>query len=275
MAMAESPSTTAPYSHEATVAAITSYFTLVSRVHAHRWWSALSHPPPGGWPQIVHDDFAGDNRSHDVIDLMRNIPYFEHSDSLQIMPDITPTNYIDPKFLARSKETTEQMRAGGPYAKIPLPPHIMGLAGPAEAREYGSSVCVDVMRGIVIMDNSHDPQRPALGVTEDAKISPEDEQFFGTYHRAWRIATFFDACEERLKNLSWMPIMECVYQQEGEMIEDTRDPGDDEISPDERKRILYEAGWPNQEWDARRAGKEVRRFYGDLLVSEESDSDDE
>ncbi|KAK1672325.1 hypothetical protein BDP55DRAFT_673554 [Colletotrichum godetiae] len=45
------------YSHEATVAAITSYYELLARVHPGSV-SSLKHPPPGGWPQITSESFS-------------------------------------------------------------------------------------------------------------------------------------------------------------------------------------------------------------------------
>ncbi|OHF01135.1 hypothetical protein CORC01_03449 [Colletotrichum orchidophilum] len=76
------------YSQEATMAAITSYYELLARVHPDSV-SSLKYPPPNGWPQISRDSFSILGRTDTFIALLRHIPYFM-SDHITFMKATTP-----------------------------------------------------------------------------------------------------------------------------------------------------------------------------------------
>ncbi|KAI3557710.1 hypothetical protein CABS03_10635 [Colletotrichum abscissum] len=75
MAQSSSDSSQAEYSLKATVAAITSYYELLARVHPGSVCS-LEYPPSGGWPRITSESFSILGRNDTVIELMRHIPVF-------------------------------------------------------------------------------------------------------------------------------------------------------------------------------------------------------
>lgn len=71
------------YSHDETIAAITSYYKLVSKAYAITRNSTLLHPPPKGWPELGRAEVAaGLGLSDAAVRLLRHIPYFEDSEGI-------------------------------------------------------------------------------------------------------------------------------------------------------------------------------------------------
>ncbi|KAK8022111.1 hypothetical protein PG993_012878 [Apiospora rasikravindrae] len=211
------------YSHDETVAAITSYYKLVSKAHAITRNSALLHPPPGGWPELSRPEVvAGLDLSDEVIRLLCHIPYFEDSEDVQILPDVQPHSYIEPQRIElyaergkkQSSATSDADSTTQDNEETPSPPpHLVSLGCTAPDREYGHDVWLDTKRSIVLVGSYHDVQ-PDIGVPEDGvSSSPSDydddqayENLFSEYGqkgsgRSWRIGTFFAACERNLREL--------------------------------------------------------------------------
>ncbi|KAK7433673.1 hypothetical protein CaCOL14_009286 [Colletotrichum acutatum] len=165
MAQSSSDSSQAEYSHEATVAAITSYYELLARVHPDSV-SSLKYPPSGGWPQITLESFSILGRSDTVIELIRHIPYFT-SDRISFMKSTTPRNFADASFCRRTHEESrvynEEVRpvpqdkigANPGYSPegggVPIPSSMFTLAMLAEEKEEGYDILLDTEHNIVIV----------------------------------------------------------------------------------------------------------------------------
>lgn len=165
MAQSSSDSSQAEYSHEATVAAIASYYELLARVHPDSV-SSLEYPPPEGWPQITPESFSILGRNDTVIELMRHIPYFT-SDRISFMKSTTPRNFADASFCRRIHEESrvyneevwpvpqDKIGANPGYSpeggEVPIPTSMFTLAVLAEEKEEGYDILLDTEHNIVIV----------------------------------------------------------------------------------------------------------------------------
>ncbi|KXH48287.1 hypothetical protein CSAL01_05652 [Colletotrichum salicis] len=165
MAQSSSNSPQEGYSHEATVAAITSYYELLARVHPDSV-SSLEYPPPGGWPQITSESFSILGRNDTVIELMRHIPYFT-DDRITFMKSTTPRNFTGGSFCRRTHEASrvyneeprpinlDRIGANPGYAPEgegePIPSSMFTLAVLAQEQEEGYDILLDTEHNIVIV----------------------------------------------------------------------------------------------------------------------------
>ncbi|XDG05231.1 hypothetical protein ABKA04_004846 [Annulohypoxylon sp. FPYF3050] len=277
------------YSHEETVAAITSYYELVQRAHAIARKRDLVYPPPEGWPQLNDPDVAaGYGYNEDCLKLMRHIPYFEYSEGMQILPDVEPCNYIDKLRHRIAKETGEYIRRGGDMADSKdsedsedseeryIPPFLMVLGLIPHEREYGSSCWVDTKLGEILVGNYHGEDFVNIGEEPDCMdVDPDDHSYDNVFYEydqegqslAWRISTFFAACERQLKELEWIPGMS--EGEDGRIIQDETSSFS-MLSMERRKQIMRDNGWPGDNWNPEAARAEVERSL-QQICSERSD----
>ncbi|KAI0838304.1 hypothetical protein F5Y06DRAFT_269102 [Hypoxylon sp. FL0890] len=273
------------YSHDETVAAITSYYKLVSRAHAVSTDSTLLHPPPEGWPQLTADSDVVARRgfSDEAINLIRHIPYFENSDALQILPDVQPKSYIEEQRLLTAARQRNPPRDGESEGEVKggedsPPSHLVLLGHIPQQREYGHDVWLDTKLGNVIMGNYHAQVRPSIGDIPEDGIYPDaddhsyDNLFSGYGQKGegytWRIATFFAACERNLRDLVWIPGMDegdggWILPYEGESPYAM-------VDYEGRKRIMRDNGWPDDGWNPRGVVEEL-----DRLLSADNDAADD
>ncbi|KAI4871185.1 hypothetical protein F4820DRAFT_8721 [Hypoxylon rubiginosum] len=273
------------YSHDETVAAITSYYEFVSRAHAISVGSKLLHPPPEGWPQLTADCdvVACLGLNDEALHLIRHIPYFEFSDSLHILPDVQPKSYIDDQRLmaaARQRSSGEPERASNSEEEDlgRPPPHLVLLGHVAEGREYGHDAWLDTKLGNVVMGNYHRQARPDIGgIPEDGNDPNPDDHSYDNLFRAygsggegcvWRIGTFFAACERNLRELVWMPGMD--EGDGGWILADEGESPYAMLDYEHRKRIMRDNGWPGDGWNPDGVVEELDR----LLIPTEKAEDE-
>ncbi|KAL7629677.1 hypothetical protein AAE478_001200 [Parahypoxylon ruwenzoriense] len=280
MATDQPPSTGAGlYSHGETVAAITSYYKLVSRAHAVSTNSTLLYPPPEGWPQLTTnpDVVTSLGLSDEAVNLIRHIPYFEDSDALQILPDVQPKSYIeDQRLLAAASQHKstrndgESEQASNSGENSPPPPHLVLLGYIPQQREYGHDVWLDTKLGNVIMGNYHAQIRPNIGGIPEDGIKPDpddgsyDNLFCGYGQKGegciWRIGTFFAACERNLRDLVWIPGMD--EGDGGWILPDEGESPYAMLDYEHRKRIMRDNGWPDDDWNPDGVVEELDRLLG-------------
>ncbi|KAI0892931.1 hypothetical protein F4806DRAFT_499455 [Annulohypoxylon nitens] len=257
------------YSHEETVAAITSYYKLVQRAHAITNRGDLVHPPPEGWPQIDDPDLADGEPEYneDCLKLMRHIPYFKDADRIQILPDVQPCGFIGYIRCSKYEEDPDQ-----PY----IPPFLMMLGAIPHEREYGCDCWLDTKWGDILVGSYHDQGCVDIGTEQDCiDAEPDDHSYDNLFYEyeqhgagsAWRISTFFAACEKQLKELKWIPGMS--EGEEGRIIQDETSTFS-MLSMERRKQIMRDNGWPGDNWNPEAARAEVERSL-QQICSERSD----
>ncbi len=205
---------TTAYSHEATVAAISSFYEFIK--HMYGDVVQLKYPPEGGWPQIT--DLGGVWKpTPAVLELLRHIPYFVSSewDPPVLLEGAQPVTWLELfEFLAREMEKEKWKREQTGAASVSderdakaeddedLPPHIIELA---MQYRYGYSIFIDTQRGVVIWWDSTE-REPSIGSPE-GDAEPEDDGVERWATQGWKgaptfhIETFFEMCKEQYKLL--------------------------------------------------------------------------
>ncbi|KAK1529308.1 uncharacterized protein CCOS01_07142 [Colletotrichum costaricense] len=140
MVRSSSDSSQAEYSHKATVAAITSYYELLARVHPDIV-SSLEYPPSGGWPQITSEFFSILGRNDTVIELMRHIPR-THEESRAYNEEVRPVP--QDKIGANPDYSPE---GGG----VPITSSMFTLAVLAAEIQEGFDILLETEHNIVIV----------------------------------------------------------------------------------------------------------------------------
>ncbi|KAI8299822.1 hypothetical protein K4K59_001914 [Colletotrichum sp. SAR11_240] len=297
---APSPGEDYAYSHEATVAAIKSYYEFIDRMHPNE--TALEYPPANGWPQITQESFASLGKTHDVIELLRHIPYFA-DDEIEILASTKPRSFIDPQLCEMIHEASERLRSKlaleetGNQSKIQenitededgFPCSMILLA---IGEEYGFKVYLDTTFGLIILTMNGgnfpncepkikgDMSNPYIDWDaveaqhqrrlEGSVDEEDDENDVGqndwrtTKSQAFRIDSFFDMCREQWRLMNFMPMLEDPGRVA--MLEHAN-PSEDEVV---RQNILKAVGWPGLEdnveikWDKESAQKRMIEYFGD------------
>ncbi|KAK8009383.1 hypothetical protein PG991_011934 [Apiospora marii] len=198
------------YSHDVTVAAITSMCAYVSELYGKDY--ELSHPPPGGWAAFNRDNLRKlqDNGKYNngltdrALDLMRHIPYFR-SEVPELMYSTYPADHCE-RFCnpeLRSPETDvekdraqERKEVSEETYEDHLPPHLMVLTTGHPWRCY--TILIDTELGAVRFWDRYDGSEfptsvPGdLGYEEDAEDVDEDGPDSWRAAPRYRISTFFD-----------------------------------------------------------------------------------
>ncbi|KAI8225060.1 hypothetical protein K4K55_009278 [Colletotrichum sp. SAR 10_96] len=304
------PSETYSYSHDAAVAAITSYYELIARLQRDE--TQLEYPPPGGWPQITRESFASLGKTDAVIDLLRHIPYFT-DDTIEILNITNPRCFINSFLYEMIHADSEEQRHESQDLKEVEQNKISdtavdedgfprGMILLAIGEDYGFKVYLDTTHGLIILtmnggdfprcepdfegdvsnpyvdwDAEEGHEQGTLGDHENSDDEEEAEDIFGendwrsgANSEAFRIQTFFDLCKEQWRRMNLMPRLEHLGR-----IDMLQHP---EPSPDQavRQRILRNAGWPGNgpevgmEWDKKKAKKYMIEYFG-AWDSDESD----
>jgi hypothetical protein len=254
--MAPAPDTTATFSHDVAVAAITRYYQFIERLYGP---GIIKYPPEGGWPQVKPHLAQHMNLDLVAFRLIKELPYCEP----HIVPECRPNNY--PAGFATLDATIE--RTGSPprpvYENNPeldpeFPPHIFSLA--QGGYRMGSTLAIDTKRGVAIWHNMNEdslakgcPEPDAASeIDYDSDLEAHEPLYTSRGWRSaptYRIETFFAMAEEQLKLLHWIPILSGG----DEPIAEPRVYGEPNEEQQERIKILRDAGWPGDNWDHIRA----------------------
>lgn len=66
------------YSRDETIRAVRDYFAFLVTMYLDE--SHIKEPPSGGWPSITTDRFPKMNKTDEVMDLLRHLPYIRRTD---------------------------------------------------------------------------------------------------------------------------------------------------------------------------------------------------
>ncbi|KAK0648414.1 hypothetical protein B0T16DRAFT_444475 [Cercophora newfieldiana] len=230
------------------------YWDLIARLYSAA--AHLEHPPPGGWPQITPDLASPLNLSPEALQLLRHIPYFTEG-SPCVLTASRPVNYIAicedaHATLQETGDRPVQDDDDDPDLDPGYPPQIFPLSKPNG--NYGCAILIDTQRGVVTWHNVDEPDAPC--VDEDGADYLSDVQGW-KIAPAWKIESFFAMAEEQLGRLDWLPHLES----HGEEFRELDVYGEPDAEQDKKRiRIMRDAGWPGEGWDAQRAREETIRW---------------
>ncbi|KAK2775390.1 hypothetical protein CKAH01_12759 [Colletotrichum kahawae] len=268
------PNETYSYSHDAAVAAITSYYELIARLQWDE--TSLEYPSPGGWPQITRESFASLGVTDAVIDLLRHIPYIM-DDAIEILENTHARCFIDSFLCEMIHANSEKQRRES-----------------RDRMEYGFKVYLDTTYGLIILtmnggnfpscepgfkgdmvnpyidsDAEEAREQPKLENPWNTDDEEEEEDIFGDNDwrrigksETFRIETFFDLCKEQWRRMNLMPRLE--YSGGLAMLLHPTPCSDEAM----RQQILQNAGWPGSGpeigmgWDKKRAKQDMIEYLG-------------
>lgn len=139
------------YSREETVQAVRDYYSFLTRMYLDE--SRVLEPPSGGWPHITPERFQPMEKTDDVIDLLRHLPYIV-SDDYPDHPDAAAAcKFADYRkaghgTVEEARWSTEDLKycTEGGYYSDTVPSTVVGLTN---GGRYNPIMLLDVELGIV------------------------------------------------------------------------------------------------------------------------------
>lgn len=214
------------YDREATIAAITDYYTFLTRMYMDE--SQVISPPAGGWPSIVNADPAklqDLGKSDEVLSLLARLPYIRCPGSWNYEVDAVPYySFEDWRYLfeeldqgSKGKDL-RRLTEGWDLADLSLP-HVFGLA---HATGVASPVIVlDTELGIVHWEDYtclyeigrnraradwEELKKDRLDLDELDDVVSQAEADWRYSASAWAIPDFFEVLKDEFRSLNWVPV---------------------------------------------------------------------
>ena len=132
------------YNRDETVAAITSFYEFLTKVHLDE--SDILRPPPGenGWSHLTDDRLSMLGKNHVVNDLIRHLPYIKSDSDVAIYYKTSGLDFAGQFPTSRNPAGFESQSRMG---LCTVPPHVLTLA---ESRgRDGYYFMLDTERGTV------------------------------------------------------------------------------------------------------------------------------
>ncbi|KAK8130771.1 hypothetical protein PG999_003151 [Apiospora kogelbergensis] len=203
-------STNEEYSHDATVAAVTSLLTYVSELYGAGY--ELSYPPPGGWECFNRDKLRllqehgkyNNGLTDRALELMRHMPYFLNDDP-ELMyftqpayhyqafcrPDLKP-----PESELEKKNAEENKIVSRETYDQHLPPQFVVLTYAQPWKGY--TIIVDTEQGCVRFWDRYDGTASVTKERGDLGYEYDEDEVEESGPEGWKLAdryripTFFD-----------------------------------------------------------------------------------
>jgi hypothetical protein len=236
------------YSRDATTKAIQDYFSFLTMMYIPT--SSILEPPKDGWPEITKESMSAFEKSDEVIELLKHLPYIEESSSpnweVQAAPNCYLADYRSSSVASYLKDgrgedlrvITEGLAAVG---EGNVPAHVVGLT---RGGRDDVSFLLDTKLGIIhwldCPDNQkHRPSREQItDFVED--FAAEEELEWRRNAPAWPIVDFFEMLKDEFRGLFHVPFSaQKVYGAELES------PAAAQSAIESVRKIYREYGWPD------------------------------
>jgi hypothetical protein len=258
------------YSHDIAVAALTSLYEFIVRVHrdgSDTW--VLKHPPVTGWRGNWDQVVAGGYFTRAAVNLIRFLPRFCHPQSGRVVegPFLMPDTWFTDHYVGYDKDTVDdpdpeddELTNGG----CNLPPHMVRLT--LCGNMYGFDAVVDTETGCVLWQRFFDPFPDYVGwpmkIMYKLDENQQNERLYQSY-RAMDLVVFVNTIKECFEKMWWMPRMEIDHGWEVVSC-------DSSIVTDRyllhRQDIMRNAGWPRERWDKQKATQDMRAARAQDLI---------
>ncbi|KAK7923670.1 hypothetical protein PG985_007741 [Apiospora marii] len=161
------------------------------------------------------------------------------------------------------------MRQSGSSPLSSDPGHLVCLGCNLGEVEYWFSVYLDTKHGVVLVEQVDSKLCPDLGIpqcSDPAIVENEDYEVPETlyydeememHYEFYDIKPFFEACQQKLRSLEWCPSFRGrgLVQGEGALL--------DKKAMEERRNIIWDAGWPAETWNRDVARWMIRELDGE------------
>jgi hypothetical protein len=191
------------YSHDATVEAVRKYFQFLAVMYMDE--SKIIEPPEGGWDTISPEGWPNFDKTEEVVDLLRHLPYLETYTNIAPHCEFMAWHSV-PADLdgADLKEATE------PHPEeAQIPSHIVGLTAPTA---NGLIFLLDTELGVIYWHECMSEAKveipevhpDAYGMLDDELI-PEDQVEWRADSGIWEISDFFEMLKANFRTLNFVP----------------------------------------------------------------------
>jgi hypothetical protein len=196
------------YTRDEIVAVLTDYYQYLSRINLSS--ESIIYPPRGGWPSITAESMGSLNRTDEVIDLLKHLPYVSDKDGNE--PSILPeTNCVD--YTSEPVQNAIQNNGGKwivePGESIPLDCVCL-----AHGRRHAYSVFLNLTHGTVIWySNQGDQQNRDYDMgevlDEDSPRHTLGEDFELLHEPTYDLKYFFgEFCKKKINEIHWLPCVD-------------------------------------------------------------------
>ncbi|KAK0716036.1 hypothetical protein B0H67DRAFT_489583 [Lasiosphaeris hirsuta] len=217
MASAQESTQEIVYSREETVAAVQDFIAFATKMYLDE--SAYESPPSTGWPSITPDSMRPFDKTDEVVELLRHLPYPSDEDPdrrPQVMPAL-PFAAFQLDDFGQSARTFRIATEGMIFEHVPA--HVVGLAM-RQRNDHG--VLLDTKLGVVFWHEAatefkwFSPFPVVMGLADsddDSEGEGEGGSAMSPGERAWRgcetvwsIPDFFATLKHNLKELHFVPM---------------------------------------------------------------------
>lgn len=99
----------------------------------------VEYPPQEGWPNISEESLAGLQKTKQVVDVLRHLPYIKYSNEFNVQIAFG-TEALDYRGV---KIAVGERKRWVPHGDPEFPPHVVVLTSDRSAGSYGSQVLLD------------------------------------------------------------------------------------------------------------------------------------
>ncbi|KAH8744582.1 hypothetical protein F5882DRAFT_525915 [Hyaloscypha sp. PMI_1271] len=247
------------YSHEATIRALTSYYTFLTNLYLSP--GTVIHPPPTGWPSIITQSLAPLNKNPTVLHLLQHIPYFAQAggDKVVLAQGTWPVSYHDTNFQTQIQDAAQRKYLAEPVYEVTLPEYAVCLA---KGTRDGYYIILDTSRGVIVWGKPAEPWGNKTNDLTPNEIDPEGPERWKR-SETFEVGDFFEMLKEKFRRMEWMPHPSGatdVYEVD-ERLEENE-------SCEALKGILRDAGWPGDweggGWDRKGADEKMLEMMDEL-----------
>lgn len=277
---------TPKYNREATIAAVTAFYQSLSTL-PHFDLSDILYPPPTGWPNITKDSFSAYDKSEEVIELLRHLPYlnpysftvgsgpkgeYHGQCDYLLAPDTLCINYSDEKHHHLADGRIYNGEGSGPL-RIEIPPWVVPLTRSVD--NYGIWLLFDTTDGTAtryeligyIYEPDYEQDDPRMWRDKCEDVTMRLKDYLGMWKEKWMSLTWLCVPGETRAHLWFHSPKEGYADDEGSQMQ----------------KILRAHGWPDDfrkeeckealvSWKYSKEARNREDFLSELDNSKLSDS---
>jgi hypothetical protein len=202
-----SPVSEIGYSRNATVEAVRDYYQFLTSMYLDN--SDIMEPPEGGWPSISPNGWKNFDKTDEVIQLLRHLPYMKSDIDVQHAPEIT---FIDWHSTLPDADGVGLKQLTEPYPdEADIPPHVVGLT---VHTQYGPPLLLDTEFGVIYWYECWGQVQGSCpsgvegdpyGWLDDGLIT-EDQVLWRASSGVWAIKELFEMLKYHFRMLNFVPM---------------------------------------------------------------------
>ncbi len=198
------------YSRDVCVAAVREYYRFLTRMYLKE--SAVTEPPPGGWPAITTERLRGLGKTDEVVSLLRHLSYIRfdnnyRNDAEGASECLFADWNTDCISIGQGRLEAKDLKwTEGDFADN-VPPHVVSLT---QGGLDGDLFLLDTELGIIYWsvcdDNARYHPSRVQGLDDPYDYLPEGEAEWRGDSPAWAVADFFELLKDMFRKLHFIPI---------------------------------------------------------------------